>query len=180
MSMTTGYLSPVSWWMKWIAEGMPESDNEVVFDKHGGYNHCMIDSPNGPLQLTVPVQKSCHKPQLVKDVRISEHDGWRRKHWHALESTYFNSPFFEYYQDDFLWVYEGKQEFLVDFNHDLLTLITDLLDLRHVDLSCDPCRPVSEYYQVFAGKHGFLSDLSVVDLLFNMGSESLITFNNKA
>ncbi len=178
--MTTGYLPSVSWWQKWIAEGMPESDNEVVFDKHAGYNHCAIDSPNGPLQLTVPVQKASHKPQLLKDVRISEHDGWRRKHWHALESTYFNSPFFEYYRDDFLRVYEGKQELLIDFNHELLTLITDLLDLKHVNLACSPNLPIAEYYQVFADKHGFLPDLSVVDLLFNMGPECLITFNNKA
>lgn len=178
--MTIGYLSPVSWWLKWIAAGMPESDNEVVFDKHADYNHCTIDSPNGPLRLTVPVQKESHQRQLLKDVRISEHDGWRRKHWHALESTYFNSPFFEYYRDDFLRIYEGKQEFLVDFNHELHTLITDLLDLQHVDLACDPNGPIREYYQVFAGKHGFLPDLSMVDLLFNMGPESLITFNNKA
>lgn len=178
--MTTGYLPSVSWWQKWIAEGMPESDNEVVFDKHACYNHCVIDSPNGPLRLTVPVQKASHKPQLLKDVRISEHDGWRHKHWHALESTYFNSPFFEYYRDDFLRVYEGKQELLVDFNHELLTLIADLLDLKHVNLACNPNLPIAEYYQVFADKHGFLPDLSVVDLLFNMGPECLITFNNKA
>ena len=178
--MTAGYLSPVSWWRKWIAEGMPESDNGVVFDKHAGYNHCVIDSPNGPLRLTVPVQKSSHRLQLLDEVRISEHDGWRRKHWHALESTYFNSPFFEYYRDDFLSVYEGQQEFLVDFNRELQTLVVDLLDLRNVNLECDPNRPIEEYYQVFIGKHGFLPNLSVVDLLFNMGPECLITFNNKA
>ena len=179
MSTTIGYLSPVNWWQRWIADGMPASDNEVKFDKHANFNHCLIDSPNGPLQLTIPVQKPVHKSQLLKDVRISEHDGWRRKHWHALESTYFNSPFFQYYQDDFLRIYEGKQEFLVDFNLELHELIVSLLSLRNVKLSCDANVSIRKYYQVFSGKHGFLPDLSIADLLFNMGPESIITFNNK-
>lgn len=177
--MSTGYLSSISWWSKWIAEGMPETDNDVSFRKHVDMNSCVIDSPNGSLTLTIPIRKWVGKSCKLKDVRISEHGDWRHKHWHALESTYYNSPFFEYYQDDFRNIYLAKQEFLVDFNAEMLSKVVDLLDLRNVRVSCRPELRLAEYYQVFAFKHGFISDLSIIDLLFNMGPESLIIFNNQ-
>lgn len=174
-----GYLPHVSWWMNWIANGMPEMDGDIMFDKRLRLNRCTIDSPNGPLVLTVPIQQMGNKALPLRSVRISEHGDWRHKHWHALESSYYKSPYFDYYQDDFRRIYEGNQELLMDFNTDLFRLVVDLLDLRNVSIYCDAGQPLSEYYQVFSYKHGFITDLSIVDLLFNMGPESLITFNNR-
>ncbi len=173
-----GYLPQTSWWMAWMAKGMPEMDGGIEFDKRLRLNRCTIDSPNGPLVLTVPIQRMEDKNLPLRDVRISEHGDWRHKHWHALESSYYNSPYFEYYQDDFRCIYEGNQESLMDFNAELFHLVVDLLGLRHVSIHCDVNQQLPEYYQVFSNKHGFITDLSIVDLLFNMGPESLITFNN--
>jgi hypothetical protein len=117
---------------------------------------------------------------------ISEHGDWRHKHWHALSSTYFNSPYFEYYQDDFHPIYFGNQQRLVDFNIQLNSLIVELLGLSNLQspiLSTQWGKKTSHrsntletnYYQVFAHKHGFIPNLSIIDLLFNMGPEAILT-----
>ena len=77
-------------------------------------NRCTIDSPNGPLNLSIPIDRSnfVEGKCLMKDVRISTHNAWQRQHWYALETSYFNSPFFEYLQDDFRPLYEQQWTFL--------------------------------------------------------------------
>ena len=132
-----GYLSPISHWQQWIAAGMPALDGSVPFNKHTDYNRCRIDSPNGPLTLTIPIKRAKGEGQratgegcTIGDVMLSEHGDWRHKHWHALASTYFNSPYFEYYQDDFHPIYFDHQERLVDFNDQLNRLIVELLNIE--------------------------------------------------
>lgn len=197
-----GYLSPISHWQQWIAAGMPALDGSVPFNKHTDYNRCRIDSPNGPLTLTIPIKKITGERDPLKsplkgdlreglkakgegctigDVMLSEHGDWRHKHWHALASTYFNSPYFEYYQDDFRPIYFGHQERLIDFNDQLNRLIVELLNIESLKNSGFKFQDsgfkfkVPSYYQVFAHKHGFIADLSIIDLLFNMGPEAILT-----
>ena len=174
--MTLGYLSAISEWKKWISAGMPVMDESVPFNKHTDYNRCQIDSPNGPLTLTIPIQKYEGKSCRIGDVMMSEHGDWRHKHWHALSSTYFNSPFFEYYQDDFKLIYFGNQRRLVDFNTQLNQLIIELLSLKSLKQSIyNNQHSTTQYYQVFAHKHGFITNLSIIDLLFNLGPEAILT-----
>ena len=107
------------------------------------------------------------------------------------------SPFFEYYADDLAPFYEKKYEFLLDFNEELRRLVCDLLDMQPAVVYTDhyepevandfreTIRPKHEgedpafrpepYYQVFREKFGFLPNLSIADLLFNMGPEGLVT-----
>lgn len=184
--MTLGYLSSINNWRQWIASGMPAADDTDLFSKHTDYNRCVIDSPNGPLTLVLPVQKFKGKSCKLTDVLISSHGNWRHKHWHALESTYFNSPYFEFYQDELQSVYFGKQERLIDFNAQLNTLLIDMLGLSSLDYtdieifknrihpSFTNRKKYESYYQVFAHKHGFISGLSIIDLVLNMGSESVL------
>lgn len=120
----------------------------------------------------------------MRDIRISEHGNWRHRHWVALESSYRQSPFFEYYADDFAPFYEKRWTFLADFNEDLMSLITSLLDIqkpicRTSTYEGDAFNQLPEftpkpYYQMFAQRHGFLPDLSIVDLLFNEGPEGVL------
>lgn len=170
-----GYLSPISHWQQWIAAGMPASDDSTPFNKHSDLNRCRIDSPNGPLTLTIPVKKFERKSCPLSEVCISEHGDWRHKHWHALASTYFNSPYFEYYQDDFRPIYFGQQERLIDFNNQLNTLVAELLNVEALKRSAiNGQLSTEQYYQVFAHKHSFIADLSIIDLLFNMGPEAIL------
>ena len=190
--LPSAYLPPVSFFTA------INSGGDVLIEQYDNYckqtyrNRCRIAASSGVLTLTVPVIKSSSPKQLMKDVRISDHGEWRRQHWNALESAYMNSPFFLYYQDDFRPFYEKKYEFLIDFNTELTLRIMELaginkpikltesyckkdenlLDLRQMVNpginEPENCRP---YWQVFKQKHGFIGNLSAIDLLFNMGPE---------
>ena len=103
-----------------------------------------------------------------------------------MVSAYNMSPFFEYYADDLAPFYEKKYEFLLDFNEELRRLVCDLLDMQPAVVYTehyerpkhegeDPAFRPEPYYQVFREKFGFLPNLSIADLLFNMGPEGLVT-----
>ena len=130
----------------------------------------------------------------MKDIRIAEHGDWRHLHWNAIVSAYNSTPFFQYFEKDFRPFYENKFRFLHDFNEELRQLICGFLGIetpcRHTseyvkeppsnttDLreTIDPKRPTSyetpAYYQVFSEKRGFTPNLSIIDLLFNLGNEA--------
>ena len=123
MVLPSAYLPPVSWFSS-LVKGEP-----VMVEQYENYhkqtirNRCTIDSPNGPLNLSIPIDRSnfVEGKCLMKDVRISTHNDWQRQHWYALETSYFNSPFFEYLQDDFRPLYEQQWTFLIDFNEALIS-----------------------------------------------------------
>ena len=235
-SLPCCYLAPISHYSAYYRADEVRLEVCDYFVKQTLRNRCYIDSPNGALALTIPVVKPKGKT-LMRDIRISDHGNWRHQHWVALESSYRQSPFFEYYADDFAPFYEKKWEFLADFNEELMMLVTSLLDIqkpvkRTQTYSPLPALPsvanapqslcsqqaiaplgeglnaaanpsagsvalpkrgnrllgaerlgsVSDggqggegaYYQVFASRHGFLPDLSIVDLLFNEGPEGVL------
>ncbi|MCD8237694.1 MAG: WbqC family protein [Prevotellaceae bacterium] len=203
--LSSAYLPPVQYFAKLVSGGRCFVEQHENYVKQTYRTRCVIDSPNGMLALTVPVEKFATAKCLMKDVRISEHDNWRHRHWQALASSYFNSPFFEYYQDDFRPFYEKHWDFLLDFNEALVEKCCELIDVRpsiqrtdsyvqpcdmtetckdfrtslspKTDWRCDGEFVPAEYYQVFAGKHGFLPNLSIIDLLFNMGPESILVLD---
>ena len=153
--------------------------------------------------LSIPVEKFDDVKCEMKDVRISDHDNWRHQHWNALLSAYGESPFFEYYQDDIRPFYEKKWKFLFDFNMEITHTLCELLDIQpdirptkeflpmdktgetalpYADFRevIRPKRPLADadfvpkpYYQVYEQKIGFQPNLSILDLLFNMGNESI-------
>ena len=206
--LSTAYLPPVQWFSKLVANGFVYIEHWESYHKQTYRNRCVIDSSNGSISLTVPVEKPSDGSRLIKDMRISDHDDWRTKHWHALESSYYNSPFFEFYQDDFRPFYEKRYDFLIDFNQELVMKCLELMnikaemiptsafmdpdeidsdewnDLRDVispktPLYEDPDFHVKPYYQVFDQGAGFKPNLSIVDLIFNMGPESVFFIKNR-
>lgn len=190
--MHTAYLPPISWFAR-LCQGEPcvVGENEY-YEKQTIRNRCTIDSPNGPLRLTVPIDKANFLPGakcLMRDVRISYRQDWQHQHWSALETTYYNSPFFEYLQDDFLPLYQRHWDYLTDLNEALIQKCCELIDIdlptshapsikaRPQDSPTQQApagRDYPHYYQVFAHKHSFLPDLSIVDLIFNLGPESML------
>ena len=178
------------------------SGEPILIEQHENYvkqtlrNRCTIDSPNGPLHLSIPIDKSNFVMGKcpMKDIVISTHSDWQRQHWYALETTYFNSPFFEYLQDDFRPIYEREWHYLIDLNEALITTCFDLLDIsptivrtpyymgiprlepKTLATSSAPSATIHPhpYYQVFQHKHGFLPDLSIIDLIFNLGKEGVM------
>ena len=140
-------------------------------------------------------QKQTYR-SLMKDIRISDHGNWRHLHWNALQSAYGESPFFEYYQDDILPFFTQRWDYLFDFNEAIRQKICELIDISpQVSLTksfnaeadhdfreaINPKHPAPDadfesrpYYQVYQQKHGFLSNLSILDLLMNTGPESIL------
>jgi hypothetical protein len=194
------YLAPVSMYVHLYAGTRMLIDLDAPFVKQTFRNRALIAAENGALPLTVPVVHSGGARQAMRDVRISDHGNWRRMHWNAIVSAYKKSPFFDYYADDFRPFYEKRYDFLVDFNMQLHDTVCGLLGLERetaalgsvekTELSVDVrslAEPSAEtaaapqhYYQVFEQRNGFLSNLSIADLLFNMGPEGLITLRDAA
>lgn len=198
--ISTAYLGPIQLYTKLYS--YPEIMLEVQenYLKQTYRNRCIIAAANGAQALTVPIEKPQTLKCLTKDIRISDHGNWRHLHWNALVSAYNMSPFFEYYEDDFAPFYEKKYEFLLDFNETLREVVCELIDMqpniretteyRHTaehdfrniispkGTQTDNDFVPAEYYQVFKNKYGFLSNLSIVDLLFNMGPESSLILKN--
>jgi hypothetical protein len=126
---------------------------------------------------------------LTRDIRISDHGKWRREHWNALQSAYGESPFFDYYADDIRPFFTEKWEFLFDFNLAIIHKMCELLDIEapsnlppegEASITQHPSplnhqpSTFNPYYQVYQQKHGFLPNLSILDLLFNMGNEAIL------
>ncbi|MBQ2362298.1 MAG: WbqC family protein [Bacteroidaceae bacterium] len=168
--MTTAYLGSIQYYRKLLREGLP-IDLSVSYRKQTCMNRCYIDSPHGALALSVPVVNP-HGRTPVGEILISEHGNWRHQHWNALVSSYRQTPYFDYYAEDFYPFYhEQRWQKLADFNADLHTTVMRLLEPYPL---LDESRCLREpYYQLFAPRHGFIEDLSIVDLLFNMGPESV-------
>ena len=192
---STAYLPPLSYFSALLhAENvwLEACENYV---KQSYRNRCRIAATNGIETLSIPVESRNGQKAPIRDVRISSHGNWQLTHWRAITSAYRNSPFFEYFEDDFRPFYEKRWTFLWDYNLDLLTLVLKLLDaqpkiqltekydanpLDSNDLreiihpKKEPVFISKPYYQVFKNKHGFLTDLSIIDLIFNMGNEAIL------
>jgi hypothetical protein len=192
--LSTTYFGPVQWYQKLYRAESVQIEQWESFQKQTYRNRCLIATTNGIQALTVPVERGTSP--LIKDIRISDHGNWRHLHWNALQSAYGESPFFEYYQDDVRPFFEKRWTFLLDFNEEIRQEMCELIDiLPKVDYSGEwkveggefdfrelihPKHPAPDpdfsprpYYQVYQQKHGFLPNLSILDLLFNMGPESI-------
>lgn len=199
--LSSAYLAPVSYYACLLQADRVVVEQHDHYLKQTYRNRCTIAGPDGPLALTVPIVKPDTPKCPMRDIRISDHGNWRHLHWNAMESAYGQSPFWEYYRDDLRPFYEQRYDYLMDFNEALQSLVcslidfeprversrqylslsdADILDLREAihpkrDLSTLlPAYQPVEYYQVFASRLGFLPHLSILDLLCNMGPESLI------
>ena len=193
--LSTTYFGPVQWYQK-----LYRSDEAIIeacenFQKQTYRNRCIIATTQGVQALTIPVTRG--NDSTIRDVRISDHGNWRHLHWNALQSAYGESPFFEYYQDDIRPFFEKRWDFLFDFNEEIRLKVCELIDIeptvtltseysdssdtaRDYRSTINPKHPAEDpdftpkpYYQVYLQKHGFLPNLSILDLLFNMGPESI-------
>lgn len=150
------------------------------------------------MALSIPIEKNINPKTNIRNIKIAQHDNWQRQHWRSIKAAYQSSPFFEYYEEDFAPFYERKHHYLWEYNYELLQLILQLLDIdtkisltqkyieeynlesdlrERIHPKKDTIIKAETYYQTFENKYPFQTDLSIIDLLFNMGNESILILN---
>ena len=178
------------------------SQKDVIWEVWDNYqkqtyrNRCYICTDQGRLMLNIPILHvgGAQGRQRYRDVQIDHSAPWPKQHWKTLQTAYRSSPFFEYYEDDLVYLFEQKEKYLLEFNLQVTATICDLLQIPFPDKQTSTFKeipdeyidgrhlinakqkiqqPFEPYTQVFDERHGFLGNLSILDLLFNEGSNAL-------
>lgn len=173
-------------------------EGQEHYQKGSYRNRAHIVGANGLQRLSIPLAKGKHSQMPIQAVSLSYDEPWHKQHWASIKSAYGNAPFFLYYADELADFYEHKQQHLWAFNKDLLERIFQLLQWdkqlsitneyqKEYESDCiDIRRKISPkqfkqqqnsdafgaYPQVFSERHGFIANLSILDLLFCMGPQT--------
>ena len=171
------------------------------YQKQTFRNRTSIYGSNGRLNLIIPVSFSSSKKEKLKDIRIcNNNSNWQKNHLKSIQIAYRSSPYFEFFEDHFIEIFEKKEEFLIDITIKSIRIIFNILekdlkfkftssfqdnynsnlDFRNLGFRNSKAKTniIRPYTQVFETEHGFISNLSVIDLVFNEGLNSLNYFNN--
>ena len=163
-----------------------------TYQKQSCRTRTNVMTANGIQTLTIPVIKTNGNHTLTKDIEISYKESWQQVHLRCLESAYRKSAYFDYYFPYFEKIYKQKFKTLVELNDFCLKTILKIMKVKkdysfttdferiadendyRISLSKSTNKiEMKPYYQVFADRHGFISNLSIVDLLFNEGPNSI-------
>lgn len=195
------YLPPISYFAVLLKQPSIFIEQYENYQKGSYRNRCHIATANGILRLSIPLEKGKNNQTPIKEVKIYNADNWQIQHWRAMKSAYGKSPYFEFYADELCLFFEKKYDFLLDWNTDLLRFMTENIGLP-VDIQLtdnyykndnsimdyrNVISPKKEnlnlfqdlhYGQVFEDKHGFIPNLSILDLLFCKGPEAIFVIDN--
>ena len=203
--LSTAYFAPIQYYSKLFCHKTIYIEIFENYCKQTYRNRCNILAANGELSLTIPIKKTGAKI-LTKDVKIDYDSRWVSIHLKAIESAYRSSPFYIYYIDDIVPILNKEPTFLVDLNFELQNSILDLLGFKpHIENTANfkqipsNCIDLTEvihpkeskkkpdtnfhcesYYQVFGEKYDFIPNLSILDLLFNMGPSAIETIQKSS
>jgi len=199
--LVTSYFGPVQYFTKFLLPG------KIVLEKHENYikqsyrNRTIIFGANGTIILTVPVKRGSFHKVPIGELEIEYKDNWQDTHWRSIESAYRSTPYFEFYADEIVSVFQLKTRYLLDLNGIILKLMLGLLqidgDFAYTHSYCkkgysldyreaihpkkkvpDPLFNPAEYPQVFQSRFGFKANLSILDLLFNTGPDAKTILRN--
>ncbi len=183
--------------------------HEIVWEAVDNYqkqtfrNRCHICNDRGLHVLNIPISHvgGNQGRQKYKDVKVDNTYPWQRQHWRTLETAYRTSPFFEYYEDDLVSLFDKKQEFLMDLNLRTIETVCECLQIqmptvKTLTYEVSPENYIdrrslvnakktidfeqSPYTQVFGDRHGFVENTSILDLLFNEGTNTLSYLQNQS
>ena len=185
--LPTAYLAPIEYYAILLKYQNCSIEYYENFIKQSIRNRCNIYTANGKLTLTIPKLRKSRSKILIKDIEICYKENWQKTHWQSIESAYNSSPFFEFYKEEIKPLFIEKEKYLIEFNSKLHNVVLKFLyqelvikktnnyqkksslDLRNYNWNKRECQP---YNQVFEEKHGFIPNLSILDLLCNLGPQS--------
>lgn len=194
----TAYLPSIHYMSLFLKTESPSIELFESYKKQSCRTRTNVMTANGIQTLTVPIVKVNGNHTLTKDIEIAYKEPWQHIHMRCLESAYRKSAYFDYYFPYFENIYKQKFKTLIELNDYSLKVILKLMkvtkdysytndfdkindnDDYRISLSKTDGNEIEipKYYQVFADRHGFIPNLSVVDLLFNEGPSSSIIINN--
>lgn len=187
------YFSPISQYTEIVKTGKIVLEVEDNFQKQTYRNRCYIYGANGKQLLNIPVKHLGNgKKSKTKDTLVDDSYPWQKQHLKSIQAAYSNSPFFEFYQDDLQTIFTKEYKFLLDINIDTFLFLMDALQLpdnylkttEYISNPTEDFRYLANakqtpdinfdaYIQMFDEKHGFQSDLSMLDLLFMEGTNAI-------
>ncbi len=175
--------------------------DDVILEQHENYqkqtwrNRYDIADPHGKVSLTIPIIGQKGIKTSVQEIRIKD-SNWARTHLRTIETAYNSSPYYLYFEDDLKRLFETPYDILLDFNIASLNFINDCLQIEekhtlsgsYMEGTIEDYRSnfkaskkqitCPEYLQVFTSKYSFIPNLSLLDLVFNLGSEALLYLEN--
>lgn len=189
----TAYLPSIEYMSLFLKTENASIELFETYQKQSCRTRCNVLTANGVQTLTVPVIKTNGNHTLTKDIEISYKESWQQVHLRCLESAYRKSAYFDYYFPYFEKIYKQKFNTLIELNEFCIKAILKLLKAKkeiiyttdfekiidekdyRIALSKNEVNKIEmpKYYQVFSDRHGFISNLSIIDLLFNEGPNSI-------
>jgi len=188
------YFAPISQYSAIYQSEAIIFEIEDNFQKQTYRNRCYIYGANGKLALNIPVKhKTTEGRKKTKDTLVENDFPWQQQHYKSLQSAYRSSPFFEFFEEDLLKIFNKKYTFLQDLNIDTHLFVTDALqmeqdfakttsyelapnntDYRGLAIAKKGIEiKMDSYIQMFDDKYGFIPNLSILDLLFMEGPNTI-------
>lgn len=186
------YLPPTRWWAEFFQADKVVLEKKENFVKQSLRNRCAIYGANGKLMLIAAVSHE-NKSRLYTDTEICNAEDWKTLHFRSVKTAYQSSAYYEFYEHKIEQIWKNDTTNLWDFNLNALQIILDILKqevlLEYTSTyEKEPCskdkrsdykgayhaaEKEEPYFQVFEHKYGFIPDLSILDLLFNLGPEAI-------
>ncbi len=190
MILSAAYFPPVDYFAVLANNPVVYIEACESYRKQTWRNRCRILTEGGPMDLRVPVVHSSSR--LVSEIQVDWSTPWLRQTQYAIDTAYYSSPFFEYYRDELFALMNRRRTLLWDLDRDLTDFFCAKIGIRpqivptsewksewegdlrsRISPKLPPVRRCRPYWQVFRERWGFTDGLSVMDLLFNEGPESL-------
>jgi len=186
------YFGPISYYVLLANNDEVLLETKEHFVKQSYRNRAEIYGANGMLVLTVPLERKSREKTLITDLGIANDEAWQHHQWKSIAAAYRSSPYFEFYEHYFTPLFIEQQTNLFDFNQQLTTLLCKIIGINcKITPTTDFVKTTDEdyryvftpkkespikltrYIQVFEDRYGFIPNLSILDLLFNKGPETL-------
>lgn len=165
------------------------------FAKQTYRNRTTVMTANGIFDLIVPLDKRKNH-QYTKDIKINYVEDWQRWHWRTIKNAYLKAPFFEFYEEKINSLFfKNKFDFLLDLNLHIENEIDSILkvsidrklsieyiknyerDFRTIispkNMELHSKITQNQYFQLYSDRIEFVKNLSILDIIFNLGSESV-------